>query len=148
MPGIDYHQVRRQVSMTQVLDPIGFQATGRRGPQLRGPCPIPGCNSTSHRTFSVQFPRQIYHCFACNSHGNHLDLWSAVRRLPPAPSPSDHRSLPHRQSSPTAAAHFFDRLRTPVSSISCLITYPLNRPPTAAKPAPFLAATDSLCRGF
>jgi DNA primase len=82
MPGIDYHQVRRQVSMTQVLDLIGFQASGRRGPQLRGPCPIPGCSSTSHRTFSVQLTRQIYHCFACNSHGNPLDLWSAVRRLP------------------------------------------------------------------
>jgi len=37
MPGIDYHQVRQQVSMTQVLDLVGFQATWRRGPQRRGP---------------------------------------------------------------------------------------------------------------
>lgn len=82
MPGIDYHQVRQQVSMTRVLDLIGFQATGRRGPQLRGPCPIPGCCSTSNRTFSVHLTRQIYRCFACNSHGNPLDLWAAVRQLP------------------------------------------------------------------
>ncbi len=46
MPGIDYHQLRQQVSMPQVLGLIGFQATRRRGPQLRGPCPIPGCRST------------------------------------------------------------------------------------------------------
>jgi len=82
MPGIDYHQVRQQVSMAQVLGLIGFQATGRRGPQLRGPCPIPGCCSSSHRTFSVHLTRQLYHCFACGSHGNPLDFWAAVRRLP------------------------------------------------------------------
>ena len=82
MSSIDYHRVRRQISMTQVLDLIGFQATRRRGPQLRGPCPIPNCSSTSHRAFSVHLTRQIYHCFACGSHGNPLDLWAAVRRLP------------------------------------------------------------------
>jgi len=82
MPGIDYHQVRRQVSMTQVLDLLGFQATGRRGPQLRGACPIPGCCSTSNRTFSVHLTRQVYRCFACDSHGNPLDLWASVHSLP------------------------------------------------------------------
>ena len=89
MPGIDYHQVRQQVSMTQVLDLIGFQATRRRGLQLRGPCPIPGCHSTSRRVFSVHLTRQIYHCFACGSHGNPLDLWAAVRRLPLHPAAID-----------------------------------------------------------
>jgi DNA primase len=85
MPGIDYHQLRRQISMREVLDLIGFQPTSRRGPQLRGPCPIPGCCSTSDRSFSVHLARQVYHCFACRRHGNPLDLWAAVRRL----------SLPH-----------------------------------------------------
>lgn len=89
MPGIDYYQVRQQVSMTQVLDLIGFQATERRGPQVRGPCPIPDCRSTSHRVFSVHLTSQIYHCFACNSHGNPLDLWAAVRRLPLHPAAID-----------------------------------------------------------
>lgn len=89
MPGIDYHQVRQQVSMTQVLGLIGFQAAWRRGPQLRGPCPIPGCRSSSHRAFSVHLTRQVYHCFACRSHGNHLDLWAAVRRLPLHPAAVD-----------------------------------------------------------
>jgi len=82
MPGINYQQLRRQVSMTQVLELIGFRVTWRRGPQLRGSCPIPGCSSTSHRTFSVHLARQAYHCFACGSHGNALDLWAAVQRLP------------------------------------------------------------------
>jgi len=81
MPGIDYRQLRRQVSMREVLSLIGFRPTWRRGPQLRGPCPIPGCCSSSSRPFSVHLTRQVYHCFACRSHGNALDLWAAVRRL-------------------------------------------------------------------
>jgi DNA primase len=81
MPGIDYHELRRQITMREVLDLIGFQATWRHGPQLRGPCPIPGCRSTSGRSFSVHLTRQVYHCFACQSHGNSLDLWVAVRGL-------------------------------------------------------------------
>jgi DNA primase len=82
MPGIDYHQLRRNVSMAHVLSLIGFRAIWRRGLQLRGPCPIPGCHSASRRTFSVHLTRQVYRCFACHSHGNALDLWAAVQCLP------------------------------------------------------------------
>jgi len=81
MPGIDYHQLRRQIRMRHVLDLIGFQATWQRGPQLRGPCPISGCCSTSGRSFSVHLTRQVYHCFACRSSGNVLDLWAAIHTL-------------------------------------------------------------------
>ena len=68
--------------MREVLDLIGFRPTSRRGPQLRGRCPIPDCPSSSRRTFSVHLVRQGYRCFACGSQGNALDLWAAVRRLP------------------------------------------------------------------
>ncbi len=81
MPGIDYQQLRRKLHMRQVLDLIGFQATWRRGPQLRGQCPIPGCRSASGRSFSVHLTRQVYHCFACRSCGNMLDLWAAIYTL-------------------------------------------------------------------
>ena len=82
MPGIDYQQLRRKLHMRQVLDLIGFQPTWRRGPQLRGRCPIPGCRSASGRSFSAHLTRQVYHCFACRSGGNALDLWAAVQTLP------------------------------------------------------------------
>ncbi len=81
MPRIDYQQLRRQITMREVLDRIDFQPTSRHGPQLRGRCPIPGCHSTSDRSFSVHLGRQVYQCFACHSHGNVLDLWAAVRGL-------------------------------------------------------------------
>lgn len=82
MPGIDYRQLRSRIRMRQVLDLIGFQPSSCHGPQLRGPCPIPGCCSASPGAFSVHLTRQVYHCFACRSHGNALDLWAAVRGLP------------------------------------------------------------------
>jgi DNA primase len=82
MPGIDYQQLRRHITMRQMLDLIGFQATCRRGSQLRGPCPLPGCASTSARIFSVHESRQVYRCFACGSQGNALDLWAVFRGLP------------------------------------------------------------------
>ena len=81
MPGIDYRELRRQITMREVLDLIGFQAAWQHGPQLRGLCPIPAWRCTSGRPFSVHLDRQVYHCFACHSHGNALDLWAAVRGL-------------------------------------------------------------------
>jgi DNA primase len=86
MPGIDYHQLRQRVSMTEVLELVGFRATRRRDSQLRGLCPIPGCPSASGPDFSVHLDRQIYHCFACHSQGNALDLWATIQRLPLHPA--------------------------------------------------------------
>ncbi len=90
MSPIDYRQLRHQITMDQVLELIGFQATCRNGPQLRGPCPIPGCRSAAlaadccarSRAFSVHRTRGVYRCFACGSRGNPLDLWAAVCELP------------------------------------------------------------------
>jgi DNA primase len=82
MPGMDYHQLRQQITIRQVLSLLGFQPTSRHGPQLRGPCPSPVCRSASNHSFSGHLARQVYHCFACRSHGNALDLWAAVRSLP------------------------------------------------------------------
>ncbi len=45
MPGVDFDVLRREITMPQVLDEIGFQATHRDGDQLRGPCPVHGSTS-------------------------------------------------------------------------------------------------------
>lgn len=114
MPGIDYYRLRQQITMREVSELIGFRATRRRGPQLRGPCPVPGCRGTSDRSFSVHLARHTYHCFACHSHGNTLDLWATVRglslhraalelcqllNLDPPWKPTAHLTQPTRQSS-------------------------------------------------
>jgi DNA primase len=82
MSAIDYQTVRSQIPMADVLKWIGFQPTSRRGPQQRGPCPLPHCPSRSNRVFSVHLQKQIYHCFGCQSQGNQLDLWAAFHQRP------------------------------------------------------------------
>lgn len=82
MPGIDYRRLRAEISMHQVLELIGFQPTSRRGDQLRGVCPLPACQATAKRTFSVHLGRGVFRCFACGAAGNQLDLWAMLHDLP------------------------------------------------------------------
>ena len=82
MPGIDFALLRRQISLTQVLDLVGFMPTTRRGPQLRGPCPVHGSASPRSRSFAAHVEKNCWHCFRCGASGNALDLYLAVTKLP------------------------------------------------------------------
>jgi DNA primase len=86
MPGIDFTILRRQVSLAQVLDLVDFKATTRRGPQVRGPCPIHGSVHDSRaprsRSFAAHLEKNCWHCFRCGAGGNALDLYLATTRLP------------------------------------------------------------------
>jgi DNA primase len=81
MPGVDFDVLRREITMQQVLDEIGFRATRRDGDQLRGPCPVHGSTSTSSRLFSVNVSTGRYYCHKCKSHGNQLELYAAVHGI-------------------------------------------------------------------
>jgi transposase len=84
-PRVDYAFLRQQISMEEVLAHLGLlgQLHGG-GPQRRGPCPLPGHPAVAGRTFSVNLSKNIFRCFhgECAAHGNALDLWAAVHRLP------------------------------------------------------------------
>jgi DNA primase len=82
MSGIDFTLLRRQISLTQVLDLIGFTATTRCGPQARGPCPVHGSKSPRSRSFAAHVAKNCWHCFGCGAGGNALDLYLAVTKLP------------------------------------------------------------------
>jgi DNA primase len=82
MPGVDFSVLRREITMQQVLDLLDFQATSHSGDQLHGPCPVHGSTSAGSRVFSVNLSRGRYYCHKCESQGNQLELWSAVRKLP------------------------------------------------------------------
>ena len=82
MPGIDYTRLREQLSLTQVLDLVGFTATTRCGPQLRGPCPVHGSTTPRRRSFAAHLEKNCWHCFRCGAGGNALDLYLAVTTLP------------------------------------------------------------------
>ena len=88
-PKVDFAFLRQQVTMEQVLGHLGilglFKGTAQ---QRRGPCPIhaeaPATMPVKNHTCSVQLGKNIFQCFQaeCAAHGNVLDLWAAVHRLP------------------------------------------------------------------
>jgi transposase len=88
-PKVDFVYLRQQVTMEQVLGHLGilglFKGTAQ---QRRGPCPVhteaPATMPAKKHTCSVQLGKNIFQCFQaeCAAHGNILDLWAAVHRLP------------------------------------------------------------------
>jgi hypothetical protein len=82
--GIDYALLRRQVTISQVLELIDFHPVSRSGSQVRGPCPVHRSSSEKSRVFSVNLEKNTYQCFGrkCGSKGNQLDLYVAVTGLP------------------------------------------------------------------
>jgi DNA primase len=86
MPGIDFHRLRREITMQDVLNLIAFEPTQRTGDQWYGSCPLHGSSSARSRCFSVNVAIHRYRCHKCHSHGNQLELWAALtkRKLHPA----------------------------------------------------------------
>lgn len=80
MPGIDFNQLRNELTMEQVLTALGFKATRRSGQQLKGPCPVHG-SSAGSESLSVNVDTGRYFCHKCRSHGNPMELWAAVHKL-------------------------------------------------------------------
>lgn len=79
---IDYAELRRQVSISQVLELIGWKPVKSMGGQLRGPCPIHRSERENSRIFSVNLKKNAFQCFKCGEKGNQLDLYVAVTGLP------------------------------------------------------------------
>lgn len=82
MPGIDFNQLRNEITMKEVLRQLNFESISRTGAQLRGPCPIHGSTSPQSRSFSVNLSEGRYYCHKCHSKGNQLELWAAVHKMP------------------------------------------------------------------
>jgi len=82
MPGIDFHRLRSEITIEQVLGQLGFQPCSRSRNQLRGPCPVHRSTSPGSRTFSVNVSTGRFYCHKCHSKGNALELWAAVHQLP------------------------------------------------------------------
>ena len=81
MPGVDFNELRNQITMEQVLNQLGFEPASRSGDQLRGPCPVHGSSSAASRSFSVNLRTGRYFCHKCQSQGNQLELWASARRF-------------------------------------------------------------------
>jgi len=89
MPGIDFDKLRRQITMRQVLDLLGFKPCQRTGDQWYGRCPLHESPRNHHRCFSVNVVIGRYHCHRCHSQGHQLELWAAAAKLPLYPAAID-----------------------------------------------------------
>jgi DNA primase len=78
MPGIDFREARARLPLAEVLQLVGFEPQSRRGPQLRGPCPVHRSRRPTSRSFAAHLGKGAWHCFVCGGGGNALDLWVAV----------------------------------------------------------------------
>jgi transposase len=84
-PRIDYAFLRRQITLEQVLRHLGlFDRLHGSGLQRRGPCPLHDQAANHQHIFSVHLGKNVFQCFhaGCAAHGNVLDFWAAVHRLP------------------------------------------------------------------
>ena len=84
-PAVDFALLRAHVSISQVLDHLGLMRRMRgRGLQRRGPCPLHSQPTDTSPTFSVHLGKKVFRCFHadCKAHGNVLDLWAAIHKLP------------------------------------------------------------------
>lgn len=82
MPSLDFRAVRQAVSISQVLNIVGFVAAEQSGDQVRGACPVHGSTSPDSRSFSAYLRTNTFQCFKCGAKGNQLDLYVGVTRLP------------------------------------------------------------------
>jgi putative transposase len=82
-PAIDFPALQNMLSVTAVLQLLGFVANTTRGRQQRGPCPLHGSTSGTSRCFSAHLERNIFHCFKCGCTGNALDLWVKATQQTP-----------------------------------------------------------------
>lgn len=75
---IEFRAVKQAVSLEAVLHHYQVPGLRRHGSQLEGRCPI-------HRgqrddSFRASLSKNVFHCFACQAHGNVLDFVAAMEK--------------------------------------------------------------------
>lgn len=85
-PFVDFATLKQQVPIKQALSHLGHLASLRGSQsQRRGPCPIHGSQKPTSRSFSVNFEKNAFQCFApnCAAQGDVINFWAAIHNLPP-----------------------------------------------------------------
>jgi transposase len=102
---VDFAHLKRQLSMTRVLDHLGLSSRLRgSGPQRRGACPLHRGDARG-RTFSVHLEEHVFQCFdpKCAAKGDVIDLWSKLHRMPLRDAALDLVQTFHLEPSPSAS---------------------------------------------
>ena len=97
MPGINFQQLRAEISMAEVLELLGFIATNGSGDQRYGPCPLNPTTAQRDRHFSVNLKSGRFFCRECRRFGDQLDLWAAASEQPLYDAAVDLYNRLHRE---------------------------------------------------
>lgn len=89
MPGIDFNQLRTEITITQVLGLLKFEPIHPRGQQWYGYCPLHESEPKHRRAFSVNVAIGCYCCHKCGSRGDQFTLWAEANKLPLYPATID-----------------------------------------------------------
>ena len=89
MPGVDFNKLRREITMEQVLDLLGFVPVRRRADQWYGYCPLHDSEPKHRRAFSVNVAMGCYYCHKCGSRGDQFTLWAEATENPLHPATID-----------------------------------------------------------
>ncbi len=128
-PPIDFAAIRAAITMSSVLQLLGWRVNEARGAQQRGPCPLHGSSAGTSRCFSAHLDQNMFHCFKCGRSGNALDLWANATQQTPYDAAIDlcqrfHIPLPiltpstrHREEEPVAASTKADTMSTSETSL-------------------------------
>ncbi len=77
MPLVDFTELKRRVSMRDVLQLIGWTPDHYEPAGLRGRCPIHLSSSPRSRSFSVS--EAGFQCFSCKARGDQIRLYATVK---------------------------------------------------------------------
>jgi len=75
---VDFSAMKRAVGLEAVLRHYQVQGLRRHRDQLQGCCPIH--DGKRDDSFRVHLTKDVFHCFACQAHGNVLDFVSAMEK--------------------------------------------------------------------
>lgn len=87
MPSIDFDAIKREISLSEVLDLIGWKPIWSQSGQHRGPCPLHASNNVRSRSMSVN--GDGWYCHKCKTGGDQLRLWAMVKGIELVPATID-----------------------------------------------------------
>jgi hypothetical protein len=82
---IDYAFLREQITLEQILKHLGWlDRFAGRGAQRYGSCPFHAAKRAGSRSLCINLKKHVFRCCnpTCQAHGNALDFWANVHRLP------------------------------------------------------------------
>jgi len=81
MPKINFNELKKRITITQVLEHYGLMDKMKKsGGQLRSACNLPEHQGSNNQAFSVNIEKNCFQCFGCKAHGNILDFVMAMEK--------------------------------------------------------------------